>query len=99
MGVRPGQSLLLILVCGGLLAGCLSGPAKDKSAMPAPSTAPPTAHDLPADADLAKVGRWETPFDGEVPAINMVLLHDGRILYWSGVEANQTDGATEMTFF
>jgi hypothetical protein len=99
MGVRPGQSLLLLLVCGGLLAGCLSGPAKDKSASPAPSSGPPTAADLPADADLAKVGRWETPFDGEVPAINMVLLHDGRILYWSGVEANQTDGATEMTFF
>ncbi len=49
--------------------------------------------------DPADVGRWTTPFDGHVPAINMVLLNDGRVLYWSGVEADATDDDTEWTFF
>lgn len=45
------------------------------------------------DADLSRTGRWLQPFDGEVPAVNMVVLHDGRVLYWSGLDASE--GATE----
>jgi len=42
----------------------------------------------PADV----MGVWEAPFDGQAPAVNMVLLRDGKVLYWSGVEAGQNDG-------
>ena len=41
--------------------------------------------------DAALVGRWLTPFDGQVPAISMVLLNDGRVLYWGGVTADDHD--------
>lgn len=41
--------------------------------------------------DPARVGRWSAPFEGQVPAISMVLLDDGRILYWGGVEAGEHD--------
>ncbi|HVM45189.1 MAG TPA: galactose oxidase-like domain-containing protein [Candidatus Thermoplasmatota archaeon] len=44
-----------------------------------------------AEVDPALVGKWLTPFDGQVPAISMVLLHDGRILYWGGVTADDHD--------
>jgi hypothetical protein len=47
-------------------------------------------------ADVADEGRWLAPFDGEVPAVNMVLMHDGSVLYWSGVDDH--DGAT-VPFF
>ncbi|MBW3581714.1 MAG: DUF1929 domain-containing protein [Euryarchaeota archaeon] len=45
-------------------------------------------------------GEWGEPFDGEVPAVNLVVLHDGRVLYWSGVEADETDtDPAHATFF
>jgi hypothetical protein len=37
------------------------------------------------------VGAWESPFDGQVPAVSLALLKDGRVLYWSGVEADESD--------
>lgn len=43
----------------------------------------------PAAAEPAQAGRWLPPFDGEVPAVNMVLLRNGQVLYWSGVDATQ----------
>lgn len=49
--------------------------------------------------DPAVVGAWEAPFDGEVPAVNMALLADGRVLYYSGVEADESDERHEATFF
>lgn len=52
-----------------------------------------------ADGDDPSVtGRWLTPFDGEVPAVSMALLHDNSILYWSGVEAAH-EHDEDMTFF
>lgn len=51
------------------------------------------------DGELARTGRWLPPFDGQVAAVNMVLLNNGRVLYWSGVEANEEGGPTEWTFF
>lgn len=44
-----------------------------------------------ASSDPALVGRWSAPFEGQVPAISMVLLDDGRILYWGGVTADDHD--------
>jgi hypothetical protein len=38
--------------------------------------------------DNASAGRWLQPFDGEVPAVNMVLLRTGEVLYWSGVDGH-----------
>lgn len=95
----PGRAVLALLLAGSFLAGCLDG--DDPAPSPSPSMAPqpPPRDDLPADADLAQVGRWLAPFDGEVPAINMVLMHTGDILYWSGVEANESDGAANIVFF
>lgn len=49
--------------------------------------------------DPAVVGAWSPAFDGEVPAVNLVLLHDGTVLYWSGVEADAHDHVHEATFF
>ncbi len=37
--------------------------------------------------DPALCGAWDAPFEGEEPAVSMALLPDGRVLYWSGVEA------------
>lgn len=55
-----------------------------------PTVAP--AFTLPAAAPaadgLADTGRWEAPFDGQVPAVNMVLLNSGKVLYWSGVDGH-----------
>lgn len=45
-----------------------------------------------ASADPAVSGKWAAPTDGQAPAVNMVLLKDGRVLYWSGVEAGENDG-------
>lgn len=53
----------------------------------------------PAAPAAADVGRWLAPFDGEVPAVNMAVLPDGRVLYYSGVEADGSDDVTEATFF
>lgn len=41
------------------------------------------------------MGRWDAPFEGQVPAVSMALLKDGRVLYWSGVEA----GGNDQVFF
>ncbi len=45
------------------------------------------------------VGAWEAPFDGEAPAVNLALLADGRVLYWSGVEANESDADPAHVIF
>lgn len=84
-----------------ILSGCLSGP-EPKSAeadAPAPHTPGPGDATYPVDAALAQTGRWLAPFDGEVPAVNMALLHNGRVLYWSGIEANQMDEETGAVLF
>ena len=53
----------------------------------------------PAAQDPAKVGRWDPVLiEGEVPAVSMAVLPDGRVLYWSGVEAAH-DHDEDMTFF
>lgn len=52
-----------------------------------------------ASGDAATLGAWGTPFDGGVPAINMVVLHDGRILYWSGLESDNVNGDLDWIFF
>lgn len=59
---------------------------------------PFTAPEWPADplpgpdsSDPAVVGKWTAPVEGLVPAISMVLLDDGRILYWGGVTAEDHD--------
>jgi hypothetical protein len=44
-----------------------------------------------ASSDPAVVGAWSAPFEGQVPAISMALLKDGRILYWGGVTADNHD--------
>jgi len=48
---------------------------------------------LPEDpsTDPAVVGRWVGPFEGEVAAVNLVVLHTGEVLYWTGVEAGDRD--------
>lgn len=50
-------------------------------------------------ADPATAGAWSAPFDAEVPAINMILLNDGRILYWSGLEADPDSESLDWIFF
>lgn len=84
-----------------LLAGCLSSSPGDEGVGDDPHLDPPAADDAdrPSDASLARTGRWLAPFDGEVPAVNMVLLNNGRVLYYSGVEANESDGASNVVFF
>ncbi len=69
------------------LAGCLGG---DDPEPEAGWTMPerPDAMSYEADPALAASGRWLAPFDGEVPAVNMIVLHDGRVLYFSGNEGN-----------
>lgn len=87
---------VLVLV----LSGCLSG-AQDDPADPQRDMDGPRAGDssLPVDAALASTGRWLAPFDGQVPAVNMVLLHNGRVLYWSGVEGDQNATPEDLVFF
>lgn len=100
-GVRLPASLVLAMALAAVVAGCLgNGGKKD----PEPTLAPPTpgpspGPNYPADAQLAQTGRWTAPFDGEVPAVNMALLSNGRVLYYSGVEANESDGAANIVFF
>ncbi len=76
------------------LAGCTSDP-------PTPEQPSPIEDDTvrPVSDLLSAQGRWLAPFEGEVPAVNMVLLEDGRVLYWSGVEAHHDDGPDQQTFF
>lgn len=96
MAMRWAAGIALAL----LLSGCLSSGGNDGDGPDGTTGGPGDPdQDLPADAGLAQTGRWLAPFDGEVPAINMVLLHNGRILYWSGVEADPSDGPTDWTFF
>ena len=57
-------------------------------ALPTPPV--PTVTGPAGSADV--MGQWETPFDGQAPAVNLVVLNDGRVLYWSGVEAGSRDG-------
>lgn len=33
-------------------------------------------------------GQWAEPFDGQVPAVNMALLNNGKVLYFSGVDGH-----------
>lgn len=97
MAVRRALPLAALL----MLAGCLSGGDDGSSPGATDPSRGPGAGDeaLPIDRTLAATGRWLEPFDGEVPAVNMILLHDGRVLYYSGVEANETDGASNVVFF
>ncbi|HLE95778.1 MAG TPA: hypothetical protein VI997_00275, partial [Candidatus Thermoplasmatota archaeon] len=44
-----------------------------------------------APPPLSDVGRWSEPFEGGVPAVNMILLHDGSVLYYSGNEGGDQD--------
>lgn len=86
-----------------LFAGCLSSNGNDDRPdatgnAQVPGPADPDA-DLPSDTQLARTGRWLAPFDGEVPAVNMALLHNGRILYWSGIEASPSDGPADAVLF
>jgi hypothetical protein len=95
-----GLAAITTLLLAAVLAGCFGGdPGPEPAPSPSPSPPLPPADDLPADAQLAQTGRWLAPFDGQVPAVNMVLLNDGRVLYWSGVEANETDGPANIVFF
>lgn len=88
-------ALLLVLT---VLAGCLS-PDVDPTA-PEERAAPALDEtDRPTDAALSRAGRWLAPFDAEVPAVNLVLLQDGRLLYWTGVEAHDDHGPGQQTFF
>jgi hypothetical protein len=97
--MNRGLAAVATLVLAAVLAGCFGGEPAEPLPTPDPEPTPPPSDDLPASADLAQTGRWLAPFDGEVPAVNMILLNDGRVLYWSGVEANETDGAGNIVFF
>jgi hypothetical protein len=82
-----------------LLAGCFGSDAAPEPEPMTPTPSPAPGPNYPADAQLAQTGRWSAPFEAEVPAVNMALLHDGRVLYYSGVEANESDGAANIVFF
>ncbi len=75
----------LLLLSGGMLGASL-----------------PVSHHahVALDADgAAAVGEWSAPFDGEVPAVNMILLHNGKVLYWSGLESSGVNGSLDWIFF
>ncbi|MGB1696966.1 MAG: galactose oxidase-like domain-containing protein [Thermoplasmatota archaeon] len=94
--MKPTAFLLAGLVFGVLFAGC----ASPEEPQPAPGTwVAPEAVPGVDDPTLSKTGRWLAPFEGEVPAVNMGLLPGGDVLYYSGVEARETAGPTELTFF
>jgi hypothetical protein len=78
------------------LAGCLENQAPDSIDGTAQS-AGPILEDGIDDAALASTGRWLEPFEADVPAVNMILLHTGEVLYWSGVEARD-ESDPEWTF-
>lgn len=44
-------------------------------------------------------GKWGPVVEGEVAAINMALMPNGEVLYYSGIEARPTNDSTEWTFF
>lgn len=89
--------------------GCLSAGPSDAPPETPPADPPKPVNPirgpgwgrLPANvsAEAATRGHWEEPFQGERAAVNLVLLKNGRVLYWSGVEANKNDSATQWTFF
>lgn len=58
----------------------------------------PTSSGLNPLNEPSALGSWDTPFNGQVPAISMALLHDGRVLYFSGVEADDSDSPTNLTY-
>ncbi len=93
--------LLACLLILPMLAGCLAEP--ESVAEPAPVPAPQnsgiqwTGPDQ--DAIKSRLGAWEEPFEGQIPAITMALLGDGRVLYWSGVEATANASSEDLTFF
>lgn len=93
-------ALLLCAVASALLGGCFSGAADDTGDEGGEDGGDPgpTPDDGVADPTLARTGRWLAPFDGQVPAVNMVLLHNGRVLYWSGVEADGNATPEELVF-
>jgi len=38
-----------------------------------------------ASHDSSEIGRWELlPYDSQIEAIHMALLHTGKVLYYSG---------------
>ncbi len=89
---------VVLLVVLTVLAGCLT--PEGTQTEPEERTAPAVdVTDRTPDGALSASGRWLAPFDAEVPAVNLVLLQDGRLLYWSGVEANEGDGPGQQTFF
>lgn len=87
-GGYPLASRLVIAAVVTILASTLV-----VSALPAPIPNPIPDDPLPgaSSTDPALVGKWETPFEGKVPAISMVLLENGDILYWGGIEARDRD--------
>lgn len=85
--------LLVLLLCVGL-SGCLNDVATDGPGASADEPLEPGV----THSEFSQAGLWQSPFEGEVPAVNMVLLHDGRILYWSGVEAGSPDDTFNQTF-
>ncbi len=91
---RPALRALsgLALALAMIVPGCLSSPASQ--AQEAGDDG-----DWVPNATAAAVGQWQEPFDGGVPAVNLVLLNNGRLLYWSGVEHNPNDGHSDFTFF
>ncbi|MHB8586598.1 MAG: galactose oxidase-like domain-containing protein [Thermoplasmatota archaeon] len=83
--------------CPGDLApmGAFASTGGNAPIAPAAFEVPPTNGSSPTVSGL-----WEQPFDGLVPAVNMALLPDGRVLYYSGVEANESDqNPADQTFF
>ncbi len=77
----------LLVVTALVLAGCFGATPEETNET---ETRPgPTSFTPPADPILSGTGQWQAPFEGEVAAINMVLLHTGDVLYWSGVDAQE----------
>jgi hypothetical protein len=101
MGVRTGSAAVVAFGLAVLMAGCFGSDGGDPEPAPPLADEPfvPPGPNYAPDAALAQTGRWSAPFDGEVPAVNMVLLNNGRVMYFSGVEANESDGAANIVFF
>ena len=93
---RPPRGVMRLVLLSLLLmsvAGCLSDPTPSREGAEAAPLDPGVEHET-----FSRTGLWSPPFEGEVPAVNMVVLHDGRILYWSGVEAGSPDDPLNQTF-
>ncbi|HUR25830.1 MAG TPA: galactose oxidase-like domain-containing protein [Candidatus Thermoplasmatota archaeon] len=97
--MHRGLVAVATLLMAAVTAGCFGGEPDPDPTPPQGAGPTPQSGDLPADVQLARSGRWLAPFDGQVPAVNIILLDDGRVLYWSGVEANESDGAANVVFF